>query len=290
MSTITTRSLGKEDAFDRRAVRVNAADYEEKSGIFEITLSNYIVTGSPVGGNVDVRVPNYNPVNDTPVLDEEEVSVAGTNSLSNKIYVAVNNGVPGPSARINPDSTWDLLDLTYTLPDDNTFENVSVTLTYSVAFTDLTPSTTNPSSGNASLTLEVSENSHSDDAVIGIASGTLGSSNGYIKAWINSITSTITRGVTDPAITFAVTHEASNCGCVATDADTLIRHQLAPVSGTKVYTQAMFVFAVNLGKIDGNGNPIKGTNTQSVALNCKLDSAFDTASVSVSYNVAFTAV
>lgn len=285
MSAITTRSLGKKDRYDRQSVRIDGIDYVGKAGILEITLTSLVSVGTG-GGEPLLQVPNFNPANDD-VIYNTSIVAAATVTLTNKIYVSVNSGVPGPSARVNQDGTWDLLDLTYTLDEENTFTGLTLALNYSVAFTDLTPSTTNPTMGNASLTLNIGDGQTHDTAEIGVLNGTISTSSGYIKAWINQITSTIVNdGTIIPSATFTVNMPGGGCGCCGSS-QALISHPLAPVTGTKIYSQGMVIFAVNVGKIDGNGTVGKGTNGQSVALECELNSETDKLSLSVSYNVAF---
>ena len=152
MATITTRELSETDTIDRQAIRVDALTYADKSGILAITLGDLVTVG--LSGIVDIRVPNYNPKNDDIQLDEA-VKAAGTYALATTVYIAVNDGVPGPAARVNPDGTWDLVDLTLTYDDGD--DDINAVLNYTIAFTDLTPSTTNPSSGNATVALSVSD-------------------------------------------------------------------------------------------------------------------------------------
>ncbi len=306
MSSIVTRLLGGVDRFDRQAIRVDAGAFASKSGIIEVTVVSYV---TPVGGGyIDVRAPNYNPANDDVVVSGGAGS--GTETLNKKVYIAVNNGQPGPSAQVNPDGTWDLLVMTVTLPDGNVLSSYSIALNYSVSFTDLTPSTSNPTTGNGSLTLNVSPSQPEDAAAIGILDSSIGSSNGYIKAWLNSVVSTVVDKTVppigilnpvgntgDPSATLTVTGSDRNsggCGCNGSGQRlTLVQHRLAKLAGSKTYSQAMFVFAVNTGKIDANGKPGKGTNSQSVCLKAKLElppDSDDTVSLAVSYNVSFQAV
>jgi hypothetical protein len=304
MATIVTRTLGKADRYDRKTIRVDGLAYKDKWGIIEILLTNYVTTVS--GGSVDVRVPNFNAANDN-VNVSDKGNTAGTTAVTSKIYIAVNNGIPGPSVRVNPDGTWDLLDLVYTLPENNALTGCICTLTYTLsAFLDLTASLTNPTTTGTAY-LDISPGKHSDSGIIGILNSSLGSSNGYIKAWLNAITSTMIDKTVpyvgdsdpvgldkDPAPNFAVVSGSADCaGCAVDGALTMIRHPLAKVAGVKTYSQGLLVFAVNTGKIDGNGMQLKGTNGQAAALKCILEQApggDDTANLAVEHTITFTAI
>jgi len=282
MASITTRVLGSKDRVDRQAVRVPASQFANKTGIIEILVAGYVIAG--YGSDVEVRVPNHNSLNNdvlVSVLDSDE----GSYTVDKKVYVAVNNGVPGPSVRVNPDGTWDLLVLSLSLPFENDAAIRQATLNYTVSdFIDLTPSNSNPVSGNASVLLNVSDDKVEDSAVIGISNASLAGLNGYIKVWINSIESVV-KG--DARANFAVTTGDDGCACGGASGSLFLGHPLAAISGVKTYAQAMKVYAVNNGKIDANGSQVKGTNGQAVALTVKLDSIVGEVDLTVSYNVSF---
>lgn len=290
MSTLMTRSLGKTDRFDRRAVRVEAEAFKGKFGIITVTVASYVVAAN--AGDVEVRVPNFDPNHDDYLVSDTN-GAGGTVAVGKKVHIAVNNGIPGPSVQVNGDGTWDLLWLTYALPADTELEGVSVTLDYTVEeFLDLTPSSSNPSTGNETLTLSVGPQKTSDAALIGIADAEMVETYGYIKSWVNDIDVTLkgaSQGVLPPV--FAVyTGESGGCGC-STPYLVLVEHYVAKVSGPKVYAKGLFIHAVNNGKIDANGGVNKGTNSQSVALTCKLDGYYpQEVTVAVNYNISFTSL
>jgi hypothetical protein len=311
MSTIVTRSLGGNDNYDRQAVKVDSSAYAAKWGVIEVTLTNYITAGSgTLGGNVDVRSPNYNVENDDIFVNNTAIGTSGaTTSITKKAYIAVNNGVVGPSALVNPDGTWDLLWLTYTQAANNAQTNTNVTLTYTIAFTDLTPSTTNPSN-TGTLSLSLDNVKVKDKAYVGIAASSLSGLNGRVTAQINSLAITsidkplsqVTNinpnvpygAMGDSVPVFTVMNEKSD-GNVFTIQGVLISHPTSKVSGTKTYVQQFMVFAVNAGKIDGNAKNVNMTNPQALTLRCALEKlpdwpCDDTVTATIGYTIGFTSM
>jgi hypothetical protein len=149
MATVVTRSIGgTKDRKDRVAIKVDKETYAEKWGLISVNVASYYPTtgGSTVAnaGKLTIKAPNYNEDCDFKVLDEDTVASNTYNSGSPKTvdvdyHFAVNNGVPGPSVRQNPDGSWDLLDVYFEQPEDNALSAHTVTVTYTVAFDDETP-------------------------------------------------------------------------------------------------------------------------------------------------------
>ena len=144
MSTVTTRTLTGKDVYDTVAIKANGDDYANKYGILVVSITSYAWgTGTPGSsadaGRVDIRVPKFNPASDDAVVDNVKLTNdGGTTSVTKEYRFAVNNGVCPPAAFEEPDGTWDLLICKYELPF-NTPLSLALTVTYTLAFTDLTP-------------------------------------------------------------------------------------------------------------------------------------------------------
>jgi hypothetical protein len=309
MATLSTRTLGGQDAIDRQAVRVNGADYKDKWGIIEVVLTSYTTSGSStLSGNVDLRPANYNPDNDEIYVNNVQIAgTPGTVSITKKFYVAVNNGVPGPSVRVNPDGTWDLLVLTYgQKPGSNI--GTTVTLNYTIsAFLNLT-STSNPADSGALSLVVDSDGRNEDNAGVSLAASGAAGLNGRVLATINWVQNMVVdqppndvqytdnlfpAGVPDdPAPYISVLN--SRTPSSPASQGVLLSHQLPKISGTIVHYQRHMVFAVNNGKIDGNGRNAKiSSQAQHQLFDVELRKvapADDTVWVSIGYSAAFTSM
>lgn len=268
VSTIATRSIGgNSDLVDKIAIKVDAETYKDKWGIIEITVTSYAWGSGSTGGNygkVDIRVPKYIADNDTPIVNNVALTTSGgTTSVTKKYCFAVNNGVPGPAAYVQPDDTWDLLYLTLTLPEDNVLTPFSVTLTYSIAFTDLTPSS-NPSD-TGTLSFSIDNDKTADSVFITNPSSTYSGHNGRVVVQLNDlhlIAIDKPDSVTDPIANdqvplFVVSNDRSSPGFGTTLP--IITHPTSKVGGDKNYVKKLLVYAINNGKVDGNGRNIKAT-------------------------------
>lgn len=294
MLTYQTRTIGGVDKYDRQSVRIDGSAYAGKSGLLKLTIQSYSVftTGGNLGGAV-IKMPNFKLKNDNiggPTQGGNiTLNSTGTFTVNWEAFIAVNNGVPGPSVRVNQDGTWDVLDFSVSLPDGNTQTNVTVLVNAEVDYTDLTPSTSNPSAGTVIGELDTTPTSPEDTAELGVPASTFGSSGGYVKAWFNQIFTEAPIGgvpvsildstgiIGDFSVVKAGVVAAGGCGChgggEVPDAAVMMRHALAPTWGMKVYSQGQFIFAVNGGKIDANGINQKGNNAQLTAFKVKLRSA-----------------
>ncbi len=304
--SISTRALGGNDNVDRRSVRVDGQNYKDKSGIIEVVLTSYTTSGTgTLGGNVDLRPAGYNADNDEIYLNNVAIGAApATVSITKKFYVAVNNGVPGPNATVNPDGTWDLLILTYVQAPNNAQVNTIVQFNYTLtAFLDLT-ATVNPAD-TGSLPLVVDGSRIQDEFVIALAASTIAAQNGRIRATLNWLQNEVidqspaqaaipVAGVAnDPAPYFSVLN-AKTPSNVTTGQGVLTQHQLAKISGVKTYYQCHMIFAVNNGKVDGNGSNLLMSVASQVALfNVTLYKAVptdDIVTATVAYSAVFTAM
>ncbi len=188
MATLTSRTLSRNDLFDRKAIRVDSADYVEKTGIIKVALGNLVITVTTCTGSVELRTPNYSATSGDVKVEEVRTATATVN-LARNAFFSVNNGVPDPSVKINADGTWDLLWLTTRMDiTDQASPALVSSIVNTVTFTDLTPSTSNPTEGNATATLAVGANVASSEAIIGVLASELDTDGGYIVAWINSAT------------------------------------------------------------------------------------------------------
>lgn len=144
MATVVTRTLTGKDVFDVVAIKANKEEYEDLYGILVVSVTNYIwgaggAGGAADAGRVDIRVPKYNPLTDTPVVDNVKLTAdQGTTVVSKEYRFAINKGAVPPSANEEPDGTWDLLLCKYELPFDTAL-SLALTVTYTLTFTDLTP-------------------------------------------------------------------------------------------------------------------------------------------------------
>lgn len=268
MGTVVTRTISGKDRKDRVAIKVNPEAYEEKWGILEVTVTNYAWgAGSTSGdyGFVRLKAPRYNEDNDTIFLDDVALTTSGgTEVVAFKHYVSVNNGVVGPSAFVQPDGSWDLLHLYYEQPEDNVIDpGIAVTLTYSVAFTDLTP-VSNPTD-DGTLTLNVNNVKVQDQGFITEPATTFANKSGYVVAQINDLHLTaidepIEVNATVPSDSvplFTVENDKTTSGSFTTQQ--VINHPTSKVSGDRTYQEKLMVFAINNGKADGNAKNVKAS-------------------------------
>ncbi len=271
MATVTTRSISGKDRWDKIAVKVDPTAYEEKWGVLQVTVTQIDWgTGSDSGdyGTVDVRVPQYNPDNDTILLDHFDLTTSGgTESIGQKYFIAVNNGVPGPAAFVEPDGTWDLMHLSFELPEDNELDPLTVTLTYSVSFTDLTP-VSNPSD-DGTLDLAIDNVKTADSVYITEPASTFSGKCGYVIAQINDLHTVVNDrpdddtlidapSRTDSVPLFTIVNERTPVGFGKSLE--LVKHPMTKVSGSKTYDETLLVFAVNNGKVDGNATNVKASD------------------------------
>jgi hypothetical protein len=311
MASIITRPLGGNDNKDVRCVRVDSQTYKDKWGVIELVLNSYTTSGTgTLAGNVDVRPPNYNPASDEVYLNNVAIAGApGTVSSTKKFYFAVNNGVPGPAVRVNPDGTWDLMEMVFNQKPDNAQVDTRVSLSFTLsAFVDLT-ATVNPAGSAPDLVLSVNKDKPHDEATIGVTAASIAGLNGRVLTSLNFV---YTENIDQPIKTPFNTAPLSPVGesgdsthlfeCVNaklpsnnfTSQGVIASHLLPKVSGSKIYYQAHMIFAVNNGKIDGNGRNINTSSGGQIhLLRCSLHGSGysdDTATVTVGYTTTFTSM
>lgn len=146
MATVVTRTLVGKDVFERIAIKEDGEQYnkagQEKWGILTVSLTSYAITGTPDADNkcrVDIRPSNYHPDTDNIIVDyAQHTSNPGTVAIDKTYKFAINKGVPGPAVRIQPDGSWDLIDVIFETVFGSTV-SLTLTVTYTLAFEDLTP-------------------------------------------------------------------------------------------------------------------------------------------------------
>jgi hypothetical protein len=154
MSTMTLRTVSPGDQHAQASIKVNSEPYNtgnplRKWGLIKLVISSIVIsrtgtTGSTQGGVLDVRVPRFNDACDTPIKDNVSINQNAVTTLNltndDGTYVfAVNDGVPGPCVWQHEDGTWSLMEIRFDMLDgvDGTY---AVTVNYTLAYTDLTPS------------------------------------------------------------------------------------------------------------------------------------------------------
>jgi hypothetical protein len=297
MTTITTRNLkGSETAqlsgfspnsslnFDKVAITIDPEAYmptwgQNKWGVFEIDLTSYswantnATTAALNIGTLDIRVPQFNSANDWAVADKVLLTnEVGSVSISKKYFIAVNDGVPGPSVFIQPDGSWDLMYLSLDLLSDADVSNqYHATLTYTISYTDLTPAltfagdppiiSTNPSD-TGTLDLAVNNSRLTDSAYITDQVTTYTSKDGYVVVQLNGIDTSVvdtpidSKNATpnDSVPLFSVTPTTTPG---FTSGVSLVKFPCRKVTGSRIFSQKLMVYAINNGFVDGNGSTVK---------------------------------
>lgn len=268
MSTVTTRTISKTNMGDIVPVRCNLEDYTSgganKWGYLKIRVTGYSWTDGTGGtavdaGTLSINVPNYSEDNDSVILAPTALTntVGSVGSLTLDTIVAINNGVPGPSVRMNPDGSFDVLDMKYVLTPGSLLTNQTATLTYTVAFTDLTDHSLN--NNGSTVTLDIHDDKFTDSFVVNKAASTFTAKNGYVTVKLNSLINNV-----DDIPNQNFDAQLVNADPVGDDGTPLfvfgtlnkqlvLSHMMAKRSGLKYYQDALWVFAINNGKVDRNG-------------------------------------
>ncbi len=269
MATVSTRLLFGKDRYDRARISVEAKDYlpapnEGKWGIIKVKINSVSWgTSAQAGdyGKITLQVPRHEDHNDTKLLDEyalgnSQGSITFPYQSRNGYVFAVNNGVFSPACFVQPDGTVDLLHLIYRQNPELEVASpgISVTVDYTITFTDLTP-TAPPDTGLSSADLKVSKNEPMDSFLITQAQSGLGSGDcGYLTlALAKLVTSTKDEVEDDMDSVPLLTVESPGRVILA-------QHPVGKWSGTKLYQKEFFcVHAFNYGKLDGNAPAQQGT-------------------------------
>lgn len=175
MATKTTRFLSNSLKQDCLYLDVTPSTYEDKWGVIKINIASISWTDGEAlssvgdGGIVNIKVPNFYKDSDDIILDNYAiVNSQGSHVINRDYYFAVNNGYPPPSAYINKITEgWDLIKIDYKLASGNSFNNMRVTVTYTVTFTDLTPVSTS-TSGTTIVDLVIAEDKSFDQVDIAL--------------------------------------------------------------------------------------------------------------------------
>jgi hypothetical protein len=278
MSTnLVSRYLGPTDRHQRMSIKLNPEDYRSpasgagnKWGLITLTISSISIanlSGSPISGvlgTVDIRPSQYNVENDNILLTEAITNSPYTHTLMGKKYCfAVNNGVIGPGAFVEPDGSWDLLDIKYDLPDGYALDQVQLTVNYTISFTDLTPS--GPSAGASQAVLHV-DNDKTADFVIISDSSFAGTLSGYISCQLASYDLEVADkpDFADPVDLLDVAHKNDSVPLLIWDnlrtpysnysKNMAVLTPMSKSGGHSTFNRCLYVFAVNGSKIDANGS------------------------------------
>jgi hypothetical protein len=281
MLTVQTRNLKGKDNLDVAAIKVDADDYKGKWGVIALYVDTYdwqSATGVTLAnmGTLDIRVPQYCPANDSPVVDaatlNDSINPGSPVAVGKKYFFAVNNGVIGPAAFAQPDGTWDLMYAKFVQTPNSLVDGVHAIVNYSLIFTDMTPSTSANPTANGTTTLSVDNDSKlSDSALITEAGSTLTGHGGYIAHQVVDMTVSpidVPPGQTssppgDAIPLFSAINMPTSPGYG--QAAQLAMHPTSKTPGIKTYFQRLFLWAVNDGKIDGNGSNV-ATSSSYVSL------------------------
>ena len=118
----------------------------------------------------------------------------------------------------------------------------------------------------STLALNVNNQKVQDQCFISEPAATYSAKRGYVQATITSLANI---SIDKPAdVTTPAAHDSvpmftiKNAKSGAAKDIVLIQHPLAKRSGTRTYTKKLMIFAINSGKVDGNGTNVKATTSQ----------------------------
>lgn len=284
MATITTRTLAGSDILDRIAVKVQGSSYVGKSGIFKVHVTSYSYTCGSDGGDlmIDIRVPQYCPICDTIIVDSVTkdqglgVGSPSTVTVGTDYYIALNNGVPGPSAFVQGDGTWDLMWCSVQATVGTT--SAALTLTYTITFEDYADFTGSPSSNTVAVGIQYDKTYDSNK--ISAIFDDYDSGVGCVAIKIVSLANVTSTG--NPL------YRTLNLGNVPVDFSNgsvpmfavsniifpntfgykrdIVKHPISKTTGTTSYLENLsiyethsnvMIFAFNGGKVDGNARLAK---------------------------------
>ena len=153
MSALTLKYVSPTDLYSNGALKVapeayNPAFLLPKTGLIEVKITSIALSyqGTPITGKgaiiIDIRAANFNEDCDNTILNEatinQDVSTYTFANDDGTYYFSVNGGVVGPSAMIDNDDSWNLLNVLVQMHPDCLIP-VQVTVNYIVTFTDYTP-------------------------------------------------------------------------------------------------------------------------------------------------------
>lgn len=281
MSSISTQVLSGDNLNDMISISVDPAlTYSSAipantSGYFLVTIDSvsYSVTAENAAEetfSIDLSVPQFNAQNDTAIIDNLEVAITGTGSPQTDVvfewmsgsnqgkYVfAVNQGIPSPSAFVQGDGTWDLLQCKVNVPSSTTtISSLVVTVDYDVEFVEvLATGTAAGSLVNREIALHVThQDKPVDNVKVSLDVGTM-----HVGV-VRFVAVDLETAISNQGDTFIDSVPEFYIGNIPTvngwgSFQTLVRHPISKSSThTKTYDETKyFLFAVNDNKIDGNG-------------------------------------
>jgi hypothetical protein len=259
LPTVASITLNRTRPKARIAIPIDPMDYWDdtnkrfKSGCLKIQVTAVTDSISGRGGSekptLVVRPPNYNPA-----CHDEYRRTDGTIALAADYfhYLAVNYGVPGPSAVMGADGIGEALCVEVELEPDTTGSG-TFSVTYTATFTEVSPyaALSSPNcSGTASLTLV--EGQESAWSMITMSPTGEDVTDGYVAIQLSTLSSTVRPGAlpdNPPSI------EVASAGA----GDPLFQSPLSlsdtfSRSFSRFYTR---VFAINASKVDANGTTVQ---------------------------------
>jgi hypothetical protein len=308
MAIISTRPLSSDRPHDIMTISVDPVvidpDSDGKTGYYSVVVNSitWVGTGLDPTKNftLDVRAPQFNPQNDTALVDNATlVSDAGSvTPVRDSSVVAVVGTVPGPSAFIQGDGTWDLLHVETVLPGYTDITDFILSVDYNVSWHEISQDNIDLLS-SSSVTLAVSDDQPASSAAISCSPE---SGDGVYLLLPNSLETLIDDEIAmgDSVPNFALV-SVPTVGAWSSG-EQILNHPISKASShTKYYmNKSLMVYAVNDGKIDANGSAGELNNSGSIGQYHVLGSANlwrvpewpsdDDVSASLSYQYGFISI
>jgi hypothetical protein len=268
MATLTSRNLNKSDRFQSMTIKdaienIFDANDKGKSGYYKISISNLTWTdgqgsaSTPINpGKLTIQPARYSFKNDLKLKDAVVMtSTQGSETYAptKDYYISVNEGFIGPSGVQNGDGSIDLIKVMIELPSNFDGVGCTVTITYTVTWTEVLESSITTSDLTANLA--VNDDEPTDITMVKNLVATAAGKSGIIQILIGSIAVTSvfrTKQHTTPILTVANQVTPGSPGRIKR----MIQHPLSDDTYTRAYSRKnrMYICAVNNGKIDANGN------------------------------------
>jgi hypothetical protein len=262
MAQLVSRDLSKNDPYQCLHVKVDSRDVIDansnkgKSGYYVVSVTSISWTDGQTnvsainnGAIINIQAPNHDERSDNKLKDEFQLSTSQGSETYNPAkayYIALNEGVPSPSARVNPDGTFDLLDIEIQL-DALYYQGIFTrfTINYSVVFTEVLEN--NVAGVNQVLSLKVDDNKTSDLKFVQHPISSVTNKSGIVILLLSDIN---VQSIYNDAMHYVPTLKIMNSG----GQKTLIAHRICDESYQRSYLQRrrLFIFAANNGKMDGN--------------------------------------
>ncbi len=273
MATVSTRALSSSRPNDFLTISVDHAandpNGDGKTGYYKVLINSVTWTGTGLAPDqsvtVDIRAPQFSGQNDTALVDNVSVAsdVGSLTPAKTKQVLAVVGSNPGPSAFAQGDGTWDLLNIKTSVGSFTEVTNFVLTVDYTLTWHEV-DSTDFGTLNSNSVSLHVDNDKEAD--VVGITS-TVGTGYGLLVFLPVSVVTAIDDGdlAGDSVPNFNVASAATAGGY--SFGFSILSHPISKSSNhTKSYpTKGAMVYAVNDGKIDGNGSSVTINNSGTVS-------------------------